>query len=52
VILKVDTEQTMRIVNALRNSAGGKENDSALWIVARGENATDPVSLTDKIVLP
>jgi pilus assembly protein CpaB len=52
VILKVDTEQTMRIINALRNSAGGKENDSALWIVARGENATDPIDTADQIVLP
>ena len=50
--LEVDGEQAMRIVNALRNSAGGKENDSALWVLARGENATDPVAPVDAVVLP
>jgi hypothetical protein len=41
----------MKVVNALRNTTGGKENDAAVWLALAGKDATES-NLPDKLVLP
>jgi Flp pilus assembly protein CpaB len=51
VTLQLTDEEAMKVVNALRNTTGGKENDAAVWLALAGKDATES-NLPDKLVLP